>query len=525
MPNNIGAFGENFPYSNQHDMNMDWVIKIAKDFLDQYTQIQQMIADGIANLEDTTQTGLTELQEKYTELNNLLQSWYDTHSEDIANQLASALADLNEWYETHEDYLDETLAQNIATFQSTVNALVASAIASIPSDYSDFYGNAIKWMRYATNLEDALTLPIGVYGLGANNLPSNLPENYSGNGLIIVPDKSATGSVSAYRMVFSSYGRKFWYHTGYSWVEVLTSASLSEYYKYKGTLPDNTDPRNAEAGLYNLIPTRTYLNMPPNYDTSGYGWCMVYYQQTSSGVYVLLSDGENLWQAIGTTGWRSITVYNTLKQERITLIGDSLTEVNSTASKNWTLLMEDAGFTIQNLGKGGTGFARSTQTDGNYSTQIDNIDRNCTMIGVSASFNDLATSYPVGNVTDTGNTTLCGFINNFFNSLTNTFPTTPIVCYVLTPWGTANYGDSKTRDYCEKLEEICKERNIPFKSLLTCSTVRPWQNTSRQYYYNNDAVHPNNRGHMLIFRHILPLFMESCMNGNDMYYSIGLLNA
>ena len=29
MPNNIGAFGENFPYANQHDMNMDWIIKIA----------------------------------------------------------------------------------------------------------------------------------------------------------------------------------------------------------------------------------------------------------------------------------------------------------------------------------------------------------------------------------------------------------------------------------------------------------------------------------------------------------------
>ena len=26
---NGGAFGENFPYSNFHDLNMDWIIKIA----------------------------------------------------------------------------------------------------------------------------------------------------------------------------------------------------------------------------------------------------------------------------------------------------------------------------------------------------------------------------------------------------------------------------------------------------------------------------------------------------------------
>lgn len=46
MPNNVGAFGENFPYSNQHDMNQDWIIKIVKDFLDQYTGLQQTITDS-----------------------------------------------------------------------------------------------------------------------------------------------------------------------------------------------------------------------------------------------------------------------------------------------------------------------------------------------------------------------------------------------------------------------------------------------------------------------------------------------
>ena len=44
---NTGAFGEGFPYSNFHDLNMDWIIKIAKDFLDQYTHIQQVIDQGL----------------------------------------------------------------------------------------------------------------------------------------------------------------------------------------------------------------------------------------------------------------------------------------------------------------------------------------------------------------------------------------------------------------------------------------------------------------------------------------------
>ena len=48
----IGAFGENFPYSNFHDLNMDWIVKIAKDFLDQYTNIQNTINDGLEELDN-----------------------------------------------------------------------------------------------------------------------------------------------------------------------------------------------------------------------------------------------------------------------------------------------------------------------------------------------------------------------------------------------------------------------------------------------------------------------------------------
>ena len=98
---NGGIFGEGFPYSNFHDLNMDWIIKIAKDFLDQYTHIQEVIANGEESLQNLTTSGLEQLQEKADALEALLQQWYDTHSEDIANQLADALADLNAWYTQH----------------------------------------------------------------------------------------------------------------------------------------------------------------------------------------------------------------------------------------------------------------------------------------------------------------------------------------------------------------------------------------------------------------------------------------
>lgn len=130
------AMFENFPYTDMHNLNLDWIIKIAKDFLDQYTHIQQLITDGETSLVNLTNEGLESLQTKADNLEELLQAWYDEHSSDIANQLAAALADLNDWYTIHQNYLDNTLATKIAAFNLAADEKAALTIASIPDDYT-----------------------------------------------------------------------------------------------------------------------------------------------------------------------------------------------------------------------------------------------------------------------------------------------------------------------------------------------------------------------------------------------------
>lgn len=131
---NGGAFGENFPYSNFHDLNMDWIIKIAKDFLDQYTHIQQIIEDGEVSIQNLTNQSLEDLQTKADQLETLLQQWYDTHSEDIANELATAISNFN--------------------IQAQEKA--AETLESIPADYTSLATDVQNLTR--KNLKSVLTI-------------------------------------------------------------------------------------------------------------------------------------------------------------------------------------------------------------------------------------------------------------------------------------------------------------------------------------------------------------------------------
>lgn len=160
-----GPYGERFPYTNFHDLNLDWVIKIAKDFLDQYTSIQQLIEDGIVSIGEKTDEGLTALQDKADEISGLLDAWYEEHSQDIADQLADALEDLNEWYTEHQDFLDGYVEAEIQSFSDLADAKAADTIASIPDDYTALSAEVtedtalLKYIANATalNQEDAST--------------------------------------------------------------------------------------------------------------------------------------------------------------------------------------------------------------------------------------------------------------------------------------------------------------------------------------------------------------------------------
>lgn len=110
-----GPFGNMMPYSNLHGMNLDWIIQMAKDFLDQYTHIQDVIQAGLTDLDTATTQDLAALEAKKDRLEGLLNAWYTTHSQDIAEELASALA--------------------------AIQLKLEQALESLPDDYTELYNN------------------------------------------------------------------------------------------------------------------------------------------------------------------------------------------------------------------------------------------------------------------------------------------------------------------------------------------------------------------------------------------------
>ena len=243
---NTGIFGEGFPYSNFHDLNMDWIIKIAKDFLDQYTHIQEIIANGEQSIQDLTASGLSDLQDKADELEALLQAWYDTHSNDIANQLASALQSMN-----------TALTNMINTFNQSAVDKAQETLESIPQDYTDLYNRVVIQGEHITDLLNrgmdinkfnVKTVTTG-YSIGTDG---ELRENASycvSDYIPVKPSTSYTVTNGVNRAFFDA-NKEYISGLAYSEPTTFTTPSTAKYMRLSPRIVDSATFMVTEQGLY-----------------------------------------------------------------------------------------------------------------------------------------------------------------------------------------------------------------------------------------------------------------------------------
>lgn len=185
-------------------------------------------------------------------------------------------------------------------------------------------------------------------------------------------------------------------------------------------------------------------------------------------------------------------------------LGDSLTEHNLRTTMNYhDYIAEETGIAVYNLGHSGCGYAKIGGNGQNFTNQAANIPNDTDVITIFGSGNDSSAGLEIGEPTDTGTTTLCGYINTTLDIIYANHPTTPLGVITPTPWATKEPSDSDTwmKQYSEAIIAICQRRGIPYLDLWHCSNLHPSDANFRPLAYSKDdgnGVHPDEIGHAII---------------------------
>lgn len=186
-------------------------------------------------------------------------------------------------------------------------------------------------------------------------------------------------------------------------------------------------------------------------------------------------------------------------------IGDSLTEANSRTTKHYyDYVSEKTGINVVVNAGSGSGYKNPSSVDNKaFYERATEIPTDADVVTVFGSGNDLTHGYTLGDVTDTGTTTICGCINTTLDALITRIPTVQLGIVAPTPW--VNFppstADNAMEQYVEALQTICANRSIPFLDLYHCSNLRPWTSEGRTAAYSKDngnGVHPDETGHKII---------------------------
>lgn len=185
--------------------------------------------------------------------------------------------------------------------------------------------------------------------------------------------------------------------------------------------------------------------------------------------------------------------------------GDILTEANSKTTKNYhAYVADDLGFSVTNMGVGGTGYKRTSDNNTAFYQRIYSVPLDVDVITIFDSLNGLGDGVPIGTPSATGTDTLGGAINTTLDNLNSRLPVVPVGIISPTPWQTSKPWDdsNSATQYAKLLKDICDDRGLPFLDLYHNSVLKPWKATYRPLMYSRDdgnGTHPDEKGHKLFY--------------------------
>ena len=209
-----------------------------------------------------------------------------------------------------------------------------------------------------------------------------------------------------------------------------------------------------------------------------------------------------------TTGGGIQPIYNPLFGKKWTVIGDSLTESNIRATKNYhDYVAEETGVIVVNQGLSGTGYMKDWSNFVSYYKRVSDIPLDTDIITIFGSTNDVSQitngTLTLGTPADNTVDTICGCMHETFKRIFERLPGVRIG--VVLPCPTGHYPPHVVGNdmelYSKALAEIAGYYSIPVLDLYHGSNLRPWDDTFRSLYYTRDdgnSVHPDENGQKLL---------------------------
>lgn len=302
-----GPFQHGWPYSNFHDLNLDWIISL----------VQQMAAEWAqTKVEWSSQQEAFESFKKYVnERLTTFQNWFDNL--DVQNEINNKLDDMIQ---------DGTLSKIVAgvlngkyqpiVVDSTSNMTDRSAIYVLSSnghvyqwggssfvDTSMIYNLPRNVYSYVgqlpgnTNLRDPSGVNVGAYAVDKNSI-SGTPDDFVGRyGFYYLLYYTHASSHSA--LLFDLSGN-MWLCQPNGTIKI-NEVDLSAYYKYVGNVAKGVNIANSNAlqpGCYHFT-TADVSGLPDDYKDI-YGYVINYsYSNARSLLRVLYDTGGNIWVSTG----------------------------------------------------------------------------------------------------------------------------------------------------------------------------------------------------------------------------------
>ena len=64
------AVFENFPYTNVHELNLDWIIKQVKIYIEKYTSLEEFVNSSLEQQQQYIDNALEDIRNDFQELSN-----------------------------------------------------------------------------------------------------------------------------------------------------------------------------------------------------------------------------------------------------------------------------------------------------------------------------------------------------------------------------------------------------------------------------------------------------------------------